>query len=155
MQDIIKFQGTKTVESINAKTGATTSRVQRAAEFKVAFKASNPKASNREIKKAYEAYYRAEVASVAKGFDFQKAIAAAQSGQLGIERVTCNADGDKTTVVFVDLTKGEESSVEETLKGMSVSDMQKALEYLSRRLNDKPMQETVMQDSPDFQNCPE
>jgi len=132
MTDLIQYSAAcQKIKTVNAKTGATTTRLMRAKEFKDAFKAKNPDASNREIKKEFLAYYRTHSqASTA-------ALAAKMTeGILGVESFSVNADGDKLRVTFVDLSAQESESpdIQEQLDKLSPDELKTIMEYLASKV---------------------
>lgn len=135
MQDLIKIDGTlATVTAVNPRSGASTLRLKTAKEFKAEFKVSNPKASAKDTKLAFESYTRTESSKLANSFDFQKAIRLAAEGKLGIKRVTANKAGDASTVVFLDLSKDATAGVKQAVDGLTVEDAKRLLEYIQSKL---------------------
>lgn len=133
MQDLIKYQSeVKSISTVNTKTGATTVRLLRAKEFKDDYKKANPTATNKEVKAAFLAYYqpacRANVASLAGKLT---------EGTLGVESYRVNADGDKMSVTFVDLSAVKEEKVDyspEELEKLPVETLAKMLDFIHKKL---------------------
>ena len=133
MTDLIQYSpACQKIQTTNAKTGAVTTRLMRAKEFKESYKGKHPEASNREIKKEFLAYYRTHSqASTA-------ALAAKMTeGILGVESFSVNADGDKLRVTFVDLSANQEDKedIQSQLDGMSQEELKTILDYLSSKLS--------------------
>lgn len=137
MQDLIKFDTTNSnLVNVANKSGSTTLRLQTAKEFKTAYKLSNPKASAKQQSEAFTSYVRAESSKLANGFDFQRAIALAAEGKLGIRKVGVNKKGDASTVVFLDLSANGPSldKVTENAVTLPAAQMRELLERLKVEL---------------------
>lgn len=132
MQDLIKFGETNyaPVETTNARSGAQTVRLMRAKEFKEVYKAEHKDASNKDVKKAFEAYYKTG-AKASMGPLLQMIT----EGKLGCESIAVSKDGSKLRPVLVDLTgKNDRAEIEEKLSGMSPEDLKSIMEYVSSKL---------------------
>lgn len=121
---------TKTVSTVHGKTGATTTRLLKAAEFKESYKAAHPDASNRDVKKAFEEYYK----SSAKASTAELA-AKMTCGTLGVESFSVNKDGDKLKVTFVDLSEeSAEKEIQGKLENLSAEQLTNLFELIAAKL---------------------
>ena len=153
-----------TVTTEHPKTGALTTRVQRPAEFKLEHKKKFPDASNREIKRAYEAYVASQSTLFIRGLDIKKLASAIENKQMGLESFKINKDGDKLSLTLLDLSQEQEqesfAELAEKLDKLPQAELERILKVLSAKMQPEPTKtleitETVTADCQDFQNSPE
>jgi len=124
MNNIIQFGALANVVTKTTRGGAHTVRLQRAAEFKVEYRAKYPHSSNKAAKAAYALYIRTQSkvnTSALAGILTQ--------GKWGVTSSHINAAGDRLKVEFIDLGI-HTAEVHDSIMRMSDEQKKQTLELL-------------------------